>query len=143
MQPEAHQLLPSSSDHHGSKLLVQPLSQPLEPVEPLGGLEPQVVHVGQHVNRDQTRQEPRHGSVKLLHLPRQLQVLEDVPAGGGEDLVGQLKAVLEGLGEAVELGLTERRQLVAGVLDLEDDGLELLDGGNKLLGARLVEAGLE
>lgn len=56
--------------------------------------------------------------------------------------MGELKAVSEELGEAVELELTVRRDLDARVLDLVDDGMELPDGGDELLGARPAEAGL-
>lgn len=34
--------------------------------------------------------------VKLLHLPRQLEVLVEVPAVGAEDLPGELEAIREG-----------------------------------------------
>lgn len=56
--------------------------------------------------------------------------------------MGELKAVSEDVGEAVKLELTVLRELDARVLDLVDDGVELPDGGDELLGARPAEAGL-
>lgn len=43
--------------------------------------------------------------IQLLHFPRELEVLVDVPAGGAEDLVGEVEAGGEGAGEGVELTL--------------------------------------
>lgn len=79
--------------------------------------------------------------LELLHFFGELEVAVDVPARGGEGLVGELDAGAEDLREAVDLRLARRRQLHAGVLDLFDRRKELVDVGDEALGARLAAEG--
>lgn len=78
--------------------------------------------------------------LELLQLPGELEVLVDVPARGVEDLVGELEAGGERNGEGVELALARLWELDAGVLDLVDDGEEVVDGVYQALRGGLAEA---
>lgn len=56
-----------------------------------------------------------------------MQVPVHVPAAGREDLVGELDAGTENLGETVELGLALRRKFHAGIFDFFDGGKKVVD----------------
>ena len=124
---------------HIPKILLQSLNRVIDPVEPLGHLEPGVVYVGQHVCLQGTQQELGDVLLELVHFLGELEVAVDVPAAGGEDLVGELDAGAENLRETVELRLALRRKLDAGVLDFLDGGEEVLDVADELVGAAAAE----
>lgn len=83
-------------------------------------------------------QESGDGLLESLHLAGELEVLIDVPAGGCEHLIGQLPALVERPGQAVELRLTESGELHTRVLDLLNNGKQLFDVSDELGGAGLA-----
>lgn len=108
-------------------------------VEALRHLEARVVDVGHDVGLHGAEEELRNGLLELVHLLGEVEVAVNVPAAGGQDLVGELDAGPEKLRETVELGLAEGGELDAGVLYLLDGGEELVDVGDELVGTGAAE----
>ena len=65
-----------------------------------------------------------------------------IPATGVEDAVDEVEALMEELGEVMELALLELRELDAEEFCLLDDQIELLEVFVKALHRRLVHARL-
>lgn len=106
----------------------------MEAVEALGGVEAKVADVGEEMGLEWALNEEGDALIKALELAGVYEVLVEVPTNGVEDFGGELHAVSEELGEAIELGLADGRDLHAAINDLLYDWEELLQVGYEVVG---------
>lgn len=89
-----------------------------------------MVYIGEHVHLQRTIEKSRDLFLQFLHLPRELEILVNIPASGGEHFIGQFESISKRLGEAVELRLANWGKFDAGVFDFLDYREEFFDAGN-------------